>query len=162
MYIARLGLVAQTINSLMADGLDLETERGVIVSDVDPNGPAATAGVKADDVIVALNGKKIFTVRQLEVNVYRQEPGTRVTLHIRRGSEQLDVPVATEEESDELHGLADTIDPSENTVPQLGTLGLDITKPVLDAMPDLRRPQGVVVAVRTPNTSYSGPPLGTC
>jgi len=69
---AQLGLVAQTINPVMADGLDLETEHGVIVSDVDPHGPAATAGVKTDDVIVALDGKKIFTVRQLEVNVYPQ------------------------------------------------------------------------------------------
>ena len=156
---ARLGLIAQTINPLMADGLDLETEHGVIVSDVDPRGPAATAGVKSDDVITALDGKKIFTVRQLEVNVYPQQPGTKMTLHIRRGSEQLDLPIETEEESDELHNLADTIDPSENTIPQLGILALDITKPVLDAMPDLRRPQGVVVAVRSANTSYSGPAL---
>jgi len=69
------------------------------------------------------------------------------------------LPVETEAESDQLHNLADTIDPSENTIPQLGILALDITKPVLDAMPDLRRPQGVVVAVRSANTSYSGPSL---
>ena len=143
----------------MADGLDLETEHGVIVSDVDSNGPAAIAGVKPDGVIVALDGEKIFSVRQLEMNVYPQQLGTKMTLHIRRGSERLDLPVETEDESDELHNLVDTIDPSENTAPQLGILASNITKPVLEAMPDLRRPQGVVVAVRGPNTSYSGPAL---
>jgi serine protease Do len=156
---AQLGLVAETINPVMADGLDLETEHGVIVSDVDPNGPAAAAGVKADDVIVALDGKKIVTVRQLEVSVYPQQAGTRVTLRIQRGSEQLELPVQTEENLDELHNLAETLDPLENTVPQLGIVALGITGPVLRAIPDLRRPAGVVVAMRSSETLYSGPPL---
>ena len=46
-------------------------------------------------------------------------------------------------------------------IPQLGIVGLDITKEVHELMPDLRRPAGVVVAARQANTPYSGPALET-
>ena len=44
-------------------------------------------------------------------------------------------------------------------VPELGIVGLDITKAVSKLMPDLRRPAGVVVAARKTNAPYSGPLL---
>ena len=53
------------------------------------------------------------------------------------------------------------MDPAKNLVPQLGIVGLDITKAVLEVMPELRRPAGVVVAARKTNVPYSGPPLQT-
>jgi len=52
---ARLGLVAQSITPIMIDGLDLQVDHGVIVSDVDAEGPSATAGIKQDDVITAIS-----------------------------------------------------------------------------------------------------------
>jgi serine protease Do len=57
--------------------------------------------------------------------------------------------------------LADAVDPLKNLIPQLGIVGLDITKEVHELMPDLRRPAGVVVAARQANTPYSGPALET-
>ncbi len=159
---AQLGLVAETINPDMAEGLELETDHGVIVSDVRPDGAAAHAGVQPDDIIVALNGKRVASVHQLNANVYRLAPGTKVTLRVQRGADEIDLPVTTEEQSgEELDALADTVDPVKNVVPQLGIIGLDITKTVLGLMPDLRRPAGVVVAARQATAPYSGPPLET-
>jgi serine protease Do len=126
---------------------------------VDPEGPAAAAGIKSDDVITALNGNRILTASQLEANVSSQPPGTVATLRVRRGEDRLEVPVKTGEELDELHNLADTLDPVVNTISQLGVVGLDIAGPVLKIIPDLRRPEGVMVAVRNPETPYSGRPL---
>jgi len=45
----------------------------------------------------------------------------------------------------EVQNLAETVDPVKNTVPQLGIVGLSITRAVLQLMPDLRPPEGVVV-----------------
>ena len=74
----------------------------------------------------------------------------------------MDVPVITEEESgEELDALADLVDPVKNVVPQLGIVGLDINKQVLQLMPELRRPAGVVVAARKANAPYTGPALQT-
>ncbi|HEX4808012.1 MAG TPA: trypsin-like peptidase domain-containing protein [Bryobacteraceae bacterium] len=158
---AQLGLVGQTITPQMAEGLGLETEHGVIVSDLDPNGPAAAAGVQQNDIILAADGRRLESVRQLEVNVYREGPGKKVTLHVQRGEEKIDIPVETAEQSNDLDSLADLVDPAKNLVPELGIVGIDINKTILQLMPDLRRPQGVVVAARKANTPYSGPALET-
>ncbi len=159
---AQLGLIAETITPDMAEGLGLETDHGVVVSDLEPNGPAAHSGVQVDDIVVALNGRRMTSVHQLNANVFRLAPGTKVMLRVERGTEQLDLPIITEEQSgSQLDTLADLVDPVKNVVPELGIVGLDITKAVLQIFPDLRRPSGVVVAVRKANAPYSGPPLET-
>jgi serine protease Do len=159
---AQLGLVGETITPEMAEGLELETDHGVIVSDVEPDGAAAHAGIQVDDIVIGLNGKRVDSIRQLEASVYRLAPGSKVTLRVQRGTEQIDLPTVTEEQSgEELDALADTVDPVKNVVPELGIVGLTINKAVLQLMPELRRPTGVVVAARQTNTPYSGPALET-
>ncbi|MBV9762180.1 MAG: trypsin-like peptidase domain-containing protein [Acidobacteriaceae bacterium] len=159
---AQLGITGETITPEMAEGLELETDHGVIVSDLEQGGPAEHAGIQVDDIIVALNGKRMTTKHELEANVFRMAPGRQAMLRVQRGDEQLDLPVITEEESgEELDALADLVDPVKNVVPELGIVGLDINKAVHELMPDLRRPTGVVVAARKANTPYSGPTLDT-
>lgn len=159
---AQLGITGETITPAMAEGLELETDHGVIVSDLEPNGPAERAGIQVDDIIVALNNRRMTTKHELEAYVFRTRPGTKVMLRVQRGDGQLDLPVITEEESgEELDALADLVDPVKNVVPELGIVGLDITKAVHELMPDLRRPEGVVVAARKANTPYTGPALET-
>ena len=159
---AQLGIVAQTITPDMADGLKLETDHGVIISDLEPNGPAAHGGLQVDDIITAMNGTSITSLHQLEARVFRASPGVKMNVRVQRGTEQLDLPVITEEESGgELDALADLVDPVKNVVPELGIVGLDINKQVLALMPDLRRPAGVVVAARKSGAPYSGAPLSS-
>ncbi len=159
---AQLGLVGETITPDMAEGLGLETDHGIVISDLQPEGPAAHSGVQVDDIVIGLNGRRMTSVHQLNANIFRLAPGTKVMLRIQRGSEQLEVPVITEEQSGaELDALADLVDPQKNVVPELGIVGLDITKQVLQLMPDLHRPSGVVVAARKAGAPYSGPELET-
>lgn len=154
---AQLGIVGQTITPDMAEGLSLETDHGIVVSDLEPDGPAVKAGIQADDVITGMNGRSITSLHQMEAYIFRLAPGTTVTLRVQRGTGELNLPVVTEEQSgEELDSLADMVDPSKNVVSQLGIVGLDITKDVLKLIPELRRPAGVVVAARKTNAPYSG------
>ncbi len=157
---AQLGLVGQTITPEMAEGLSLETDHGVVVSDVEPDGPAATAGIEADDIITAIDGRPVTSLSRLEARVYRVNPGTRISLQVQRGPSTMTLPVVTEEQAGaELDALADLVDPVQNIVAPLGIVGLDVTPSVVKLMPDLRRPAGVVVAARKANAPFSGPPL---
>jgi serine protease Do len=158
---AQLGLVAQTITPEMAEGLNLENARGVIVSDLEPNGPADHGGVKVDDIILSLDGRRVYSLHQLQAKLYGQVPGKLITLTVQRGTDQLDLKVQTDEQSEGLDNLADAVDSVNNVVPELGIVGLDITKSVLQLLPDLRRPEGVVVAAHKANVPYSGPALQT-
>jgi serine protease Do len=158
----QLGLVGETITPDIAEGLSLETDHGVIVSDIKPGGAADHAGIKVDDIVLALNGRPVRAMRELEVNIFRLAPGTKVTVRVQRGMDQLDLPAITEEQSGaELDALADLVDPVKNVVPQLGIVGLDITKEVVQLLPELRRPAGIVVAARKNNAPYSGAALQT-
>src|SRR5262249_51546024 len=51
-----IGMNVQTITPDLASGLKLARDSGVIVSDVVPGGPADTAGLKAGDVILTVDG----------------------------------------------------------------------------------------------------------
>ncbi len=162
MHRAQLGLVAQTITSGMAEGLNLERIHRVIVSNVEPDRAADHGSIKADDIITAINGRSINNLHELESKISRLHPGTQVTLTVQRGENQLDLPVLAEERSGaELDALAELVDPEKNLDPQLGILGLDITKEVIKLLPDLRRPSGVVIAARRNDSSFSGADLQT-
>jgi serine protease Do len=152
--------VGQTITPEMAEGLSLETDHGVVVSDVEPDGAAAHSGVEADDIITGIDGRNVTSLTQLEARVYRLTPGTKVSLTIQRGTESMTMPIVTEEQPGaELDALADLVDPVQNIVEPLGIVGLNVTPEVVKLMPDLRRPAGVVVAARKANAPFSGPPL---
>ncbi len=158
----QLGIVGQTITPDVEEGLGLEVAHGVIVSDVKPEGAASHAGLTIDDIIISMNGRPINTMHELEARVFRLAPGTKVALRIQRGANQLDLTTVTEEQSGgQLDALADTVDPIKNLVPQLGIVGLDITKPVQEVLTELRRPAGVVVAARKANAPYSGRAIET-
>ncbi len=157
---SQLGIVGQTVTPEMAEGLKLEVDHGVIISDLEPSGAAAHGGLQVDDIIIGLNGRTVSRLRQLEAYIFRTSPNTKVVVRVQRGTEQMDVPMVTEEQSGgELDALADAVDPVKNVVPELGIVGLDINKEVRELMPDLRRPSGVVVAAHKSGAPYSGPPI---
>jgi len=157
---AQLGIVGQTITPDMAEGLSLEADHGIVISDLEPNGPAVKAGIQTDDIITGLNGRSVTSLHQLEAYIFRLTPGTQVTLRVQRGTGELSFPVVAEEQSGgQLDSLADMVDPAKNVVTQLGIVGLDLNAEVLKLIPELRRPAGVVVAARTATAPYSGPLL---
>jgi serine protease Do len=82
-----IGVEAQTITPEIAAGLRLPQNWGVVLADVYPRSPAATAGLLPGDVIAALDGKPMENARQFDVNVYGRT-GEVITLDVRRGLER--------------------------------------------------------------------------
>lgn len=66
---------------------------GVRIEGVSPGGPAAAAGVKAGDVIVAIQAKPVATGRELVRAMESIEPGEKVALRLRRDGKPVDVSV---------------------------------------------------------------------
>ncbi len=142
----RIGIYAQTITPVMASGLSLPRDFGVIVADVEPDGPADKAGLQIGDIVLHLNGRRISNARQLEVNVYRYPKGSMVSLDVQRGSETLKVDVPVVEAPDDPERFADMVNPEDNLIRRLGILGVAIDKKLAEMLPELRRPYGIVVA----------------
>jgi serine protease Do len=59
------------------------------VSKVEAGSAADKAGLKIDDVITGLNGKKIASFDELRAEIEKRQPGDVITLEIRRGDETL-------------------------------------------------------------------------
>ena len=81
-----IGVRAQTITRELGDALGLGVRRGVVLSDIRPGGPAAAAGLRVGDVVLALDGKPMENARQLDVNLYQRALGDVVRIDaIRNG-----------------------------------------------------------------------------
>jgi len=144
-----IGVRAQTISPPLATGLGLLFDRGVVLSDVTPSGPAAAAGLRPGDVVVALDGKAMENARQLDVNLYRRAPGETVTLAVRRGPESLDVPVKVVERPEDPDRFASLVTPERNLIPRLGILALELDDDLRRSLGPLRGNEGVLVAARS-------------
>ena len=140
-----IGIRAQTITPALAAGLGLARDHGVVVADVDPSGAAARAGLKAGDLVLALDDKVMENGRQLQVSLYRRVFGDVVTLSILREGKELKVPVAMAERQEPLAVLTGTTDPRENLVPRLGILGVSVDKRLAQVLRLVRVSSGVVV-----------------
>jgi serine protease Do len=85
------GLRAQNMTPELAAELGLSDASGVIVTDVDPNGPAAEAGIQRGDVIIELDRAGVENVGDLMEKLN----GTKesVLVLVRRGESTLFVPL---------------------------------------------------------------------
>jgi serine protease Do len=149
-----IGVRVQTITPSLAEGLKLPRSWGVVLGDVNPQGPAARAGLEAGDVVAALDGKPMENGRQLQVNLYGRAIGEVVKLQVLRGDRTLDVPVTVIERGDDPNRFAGMVRPEEHLIRRLGMLGLTLTERLAGLLPELRVPSGVVVAA----AARTGPP----
>jgi len=156
---SEIGVSAQTITPELAKGLRLPQDWGVVLADVEPDGPADEAGLQVGDIVLGLNGKALENARQFEVNLYRYKVGERVNLQVLRGDSKLTYAVAVKEREDDPERFADMVDPVKNQIRRLGILGIDIDRRVAEMLPDLRKKYGVVVAARTGDPAYTGDSL---
>ncbi|SVB32636.1 uncharacterized protein METZ01_LOCUS185490, partial [marine metagenome] len=79
-----LGVRIQVVTEEIAEVEKLENPEGALVASVSENSPADKAGIKAGDIILEFDGKKVDTMRTLPKLVAQTEVGKRVTLRIWR------------------------------------------------------------------------------
>jgi serine protease Do len=95
----RIGVNVVSVPMSAADAKEygLASPNAVIVSNVARGGPAAAAGMKADDTIVSFNGKGIKRSEDLIGMVTRTAPGTVVPIKVIRGGKEMTLNVKVEE-----------------------------------------------------------------
>lgn len=111
-----LGVLLQPVDAGLAKAFKLENENGALVAEVPPGTPAAKAGLKSGDVIVALNGKPIGGVRQLRLSISALDPGSEASLTVFRDGKRLNVSVKLAELPGEDEVASGRPAPSEDDV----------------------------------------------
>jgi serine protease Do len=85
-----LGVQIQPVTQEIADSLNLKSQEGALVGEVQPGLPAAAAGIKSGDIIIDVDGTPIKTVRELQRKIAAFRPDSTVKIKvIRDGKEQL-------------------------------------------------------------------------
>lgn len=86
---AWLGIQVQSVTPAIAESFNHNETSGVLVSAVNPNGPAARAGIEIGDIIISFNDIETHRPRQLQHQVVRTPPGTEVDLVVWRETQNL-------------------------------------------------------------------------
>ena len=143
-----IGAVAQEVTPTLADGLHLSQHWGVVVVDVTPDGPAAAAGLKIQDIILTADDRRIETLPSLSAALYLHRLDQVVKLEILRGTEKKTLYVPAIEHRDHMDELLDTVNPENSLVPRLGVLAIDLSSDLRTRLGSLRIPSGVIVVGR--------------
>ena len=85
----------------VASTLRLAAPRGVLLVSIEPNSPAARAGLKERDIVVALDDQPIGTVDDLHRELVEERIGTRIRVTVIRELEKFSIEVEPEDSSPE-------------------------------------------------------------
>ncbi|GAB4389931.1 S1C family serine protease [Albidovulum sp.] len=88
-----LGVSIQPVTEDIAAAIGLDKPEGTLITDVTPDSPAAAAGLKRGDVVVAVDGAKVASPRDLARLVAGDAPGTKVKLELLRAGKPTDLAV---------------------------------------------------------------------
>jgi len=88
-----LGLSVQTVTPEVARDLGLDPPQGVVVRDVRNDSPAAIAGIRPGDVIVAIDRQPVKNVEDMKSVLQKHPAGTPALFLVRREGGNLYVPV---------------------------------------------------------------------
>jgi serine protease Do len=81
---SKLGVTIQTVTADIAASLKLTDVSGALVSGVEPGSPAARAGLRQGDVIVAVDGERLADNNALRNRIAGTKPGSKVAVEIVR------------------------------------------------------------------------------
>ncbi len=149
---------AQTITPALATGLGLKRSWGVVISDVKPDGPAAAAGLKIGDVVLASDDRPIDTLPAFAGSLYLHPTDKVLKLDVLRESEKKTLEIPVLQQPNAMDQLLDIADPQTSLVPQLAILATGIDDRIRSVVGDLRIPNGVIVLGRA--ADLFGPDIG--
>ncbi len=83
-----LGVMIQPVSRDLAESFGMEEPRGALIADLDPEGPAARDGLRAGDIILAVDGARVHDSSTLPRLIGRTAPGSEVALELLRDGER--------------------------------------------------------------------------
>ncbi len=146
-----LGVYIQNITPDLAKGLNLKSNKGVVVSKVEPNSPADKAGLKAEDVITQFNGKDVDNSMELSTWVASTSPDTKITLQVIRNGKVMSVPVMLGELNPQTQELAR----GESSESQVGLTVANITPDLIQKYQLAQNQPGGVVVIQVAGGSIA-------
>lgn len=155
-----MGAGVQDITPELSKAFNLPSTAGSAITSVQPASPALKAGLKAGDVVTAIDGQPVADASALRLRISRTAPGTIVKLTVQRPEGGKEIPVT-------LAALPETEGPAGSSLEEGGPTGgaasstlqgLSVTDLTAEIAAELQLPdttRGVVVARADPGSASS-------
>src|SRR5712691_9747926 len=91
-----LGAKLQTVTPDIAEGLGLKRPIGALIGSVAPDSPAARAGLKTGDLILAVDGQTVEDPNAFDYRFATKPLGGAAQLSVLRGGREAKIPIALE------------------------------------------------------------------
>lgn len=88
-----IGVEPNEMSAELADTFGIKARKGVIITGVLQNGPAAQSGVRPGDVITAVGAQSVSNVPELLSSVAALKPGTEASFAVQRQDQSLDLKI---------------------------------------------------------------------
>lgn len=152
-----LGVRIQEVTDEIAESLNLGTRRGALIAGVEPNGPAAPAGMRSGDVVVRFDGREVRNARELPRIVSETQVGKAVSVIVIRGGNEETLTITLGRREGNIQQASTGQQPTRPAPPNptVSALGLQLSgltnevRQRFGLRPDVR---GVVVMQVDPNS----------
>jgi serine protease Do len=148
-----VGVRVQTVTPALAEGLGLSRGYGVMISDVVPDSPAETAGLRPRDIITAVDGASISALPYYAAMMYLHDPAVPVAVAVLRGQQTLQFQVVAVTVDDRDYRDI-SIDPHESLISEFGIFGKSVSS-ILALGGGLRSETGIYVMATTAGNEAS-------
>jgi serine protease Do len=145
-----IGAGIQDVTPALAKAFKLPDTRGAMIREVEPNSPAAKAGLQPGDVVTAVDNDPVNDSNSFKLRISRVPPGTTVHLKVIRDGAVKDIPITPTKRPDQVDKN------EEGNAPSLKGVSVDDLTP--DIARQLRLPpntKGVVVVDVDPGSPAS-------
>lgn len=154
----RIGISTTQLTKQLADYFGVADGKGVLVTSVSEDGPAAKAGIQAGDVITAIDGEKVDGAGDLARGINKKKEGD-VTLTVIRNKNQRTITVTPKEAPMTAPGAVVGQGGRTIVIPQvelgeIPEMNIQIPRIVLPTTPDVRI--SVPGKIRTPRVIRTG------
>jgi serine protease DegS/serine protease DegQ len=86
-----IGVEARELTPDLVESMKLDSEAGVQIAGLVPDGPAARAGAKVGDILLTIEGNPIANPHTMLETVANLHPGDAVQMRVRRGPREIDL-----------------------------------------------------------------------
>lgn len=143
-----LGVVVRSVTPVIAKALNLPRDRGVLVQDVVPGKAAADAGIQINDIVVRVEGRSVWNLRQFSNSLFRSEIGGKLRVEVLRGDARAELSVAFLERNDDVEKLLEQIKEKASPIAQLGILAVPLDRDTAALVSEPRYAFGTIVAAK--------------
>ena len=161
----RIGITTTDLTKQLADYFGIADGHGVLVTSVTEGGPAATAGLKAGDVITAVDGEKVDETGDISNIVNRKKEGD-VTLTVVRNRSQQTIRVTPKQgEGGAFRTITRPAVGRTIAIPRIQIPDIDITVPAIEMgaveVPAIEVQSVEIPAIEIPSINIANPRVVT-